>query len=103
MEIRTGSQICKGQPRIPALESYPQPLYRTLRCSSRVKNQRPSLRALAMGQKGRGMLSLNKTHKHWIELLPVLILFGALAGVAGGLAAGVMSLHVSSTTTAPPQ
>ena len=105
VEIRAGSQICKGQPQVAARHlktNVPYP--RNFALHSGLTNTVKARHGLAVGRKGKSMFSSGKkSHKHWVEWFPMLVLFSILAGAAGGLAVGVMTSHTSSSTTSTAQ
>jgi hypothetical protein len=88
VEIRAGSQICKGQPRGSARHLRIN-VFSCSRATSLLFSGSLNLARLgvawAWGGKGRVMLSWKKSRKQWLTWFPVLVLFGILAGTLGGV------------------
>ena len=107
VEIRAGSQICKGEQRQVAgrhLNNQHFVISRNFGFTFGLHFAARLGRGLGMGRKGRNMLSAKKkSRKHWMEWFPMLVLWGILAGAAGGLAIGLISSHSSSSTTSTAQ
>jgi hypothetical protein len=99
VEIRAGSQICKGQPRMSG---------RHLRMNVFLWFRRnfasihgfvkfgQAGRGLGVGRKGGFVFAAKKSRKHWVEWFPMLVLWGILAGLAGGLAIGLVTTRTTS-------